>query len=175
MSLYNSLFGTNPLGPALKDILEIDVEGGISSGRFRDIRVDETGEKIILYTRNGGGNRECYEGWEYGESGCKECEDSDICLPHKISILRTHPNYIRDYDDDFDCTYAYFEFSVPDDYKDAMKLLSIKQGKPITISEKFSWMTEEMANMTKDELMEDQRFKPIIEILEKIGQSLHKR
>ena len=83
MSLYNMLHGQNSLSPFLLGILEIDQEGGkYQSGRFRDIYLNEDGTKVTLFTRNGGGNREEYQ---------------DL-----IDVLATHPNYITDFDDDFD-------------------------------------------------------------------------
>ena len=51
------------------------------------------GGKIIVYTRNGGGNREDYQ--------------------EVFDEMETHPLFITDYDDDFDCTYAYYEFKAP--------------------------------------------------------------
>jgi hypothetical protein len=115
MSMYNMLFGTNPIAPVLKQVLRLDVEGGYDTGRFRDIYIEN--DKIILYTRNGGGNRECYQ---------------DI-----IDLLAEHPNYITDYDDDFDCTYAYIEFSIPDEFKEFCKELEQYQGDTSKVSDKF--------------------------------------
>jgi hypothetical protein len=68
--------------------------------RFRDCFVNNEGDKpeIHLYTRTGGGNRDDYES--------------------EIKELQKHPNYLWDKDDDFDCTYATFAFSVPDEFKD---------------------------------------------------------
>jgi hypothetical protein len=77
------------------------------TGRYRDIYLDETGEKIILRTRNGGGNRPYYF-WVFEN-------------------LKYHPNYIRDYDDEFDSTYAYIEFSIPARHKKLAKQLLAKQ------------------------------------------------
>lgn len=50
-------------------------------------------KQISVYTRVGGGNRESY--------------------PEEIAALRANPNYIEDYDDDFDNTFATFLFKVP--------------------------------------------------------------
>ena len=129
MSLYNLLHGTNPLSGILLAVLGIDqpvqnvpelpktagswndnydpesreskkyVDECVKrkiwvSGRFRDIYLNEDGTEIILYTRNGGGNRKEY--W------------------YIFEILSHHPNYLTDYDDDFDCTYAYIKFSIPE-------------------------------------------------------------
>jgi hypothetical protein len=98
MSLYNALFGTNAIADVLLASLELarnDV------GRFRDCYLQGENEddlRICVYTRNGGGNREDYQ---------------DI-----FEELSRHPNYIRDYDDDFDCTYATIEFSLPEAFRD---------------------------------------------------------
>ena len=140
MSLYNALFGRNESAPFLLDILDlIDPRGEDNYKypipRFRDIYVSisDKGPIIILYTRQGGGNRECW---------CDEQEDyekrTDERMPgvkHHPScntlsnyLLTQHPLYIRDYDDDFDSTYAYFEFSPPPNLKEAVAALAT--GKP---------------------------------------------
>lgn len=65
--------------------------------RFRDCFVSDDGKHIIIYTRVGGGNRN--EG--FGEEELYEDE-----------------NFVRTWDDDFDSTYGYYEFKVPDKWKD---------------------------------------------------------
>lgn len=164
MSLYNALFGQNKLAPILLAMLGIDqqredapqfpenwnpYDDGVipegeryiaecrekkyyTSGRFRDIYLNEDGTRIILYTRNGGGNRESY--------------------PHIFSILASHPNYITNYDDDFDCTYASFEFSIPDEYKEDIKNIFNSSGKTATPSERFQKLIKDLeaGNKTED-------------------------
>lgn len=182
MSLYNSLFGVNPATPILTAALgldgtppenwnerfekltdswgEIDLDtseakalmaeakeiGFYPSGRFRDIYFqNEEGEqpKIILYTRNGGGNRDYYQ-WVF-------------------ELLESHPLYITDYDDDFDCTYAYIEFSAPDS---VLKFFDgIKTGKIPNVSEKFKTEIEAMEAGKEPN-------KAIMEIVEKITNEL---
>jgi len=108
MSLYNMLFGANQAAPLLTAILDLGSKKW-PIGRFRDAFVEKTEDgdwRIVLYTRNGGGNRECWT------DDCKHDRESG-CLEFVNENLTQHPNYIRDYDDDFDCTYAYFVFSVP--------------------------------------------------------------
>lgn len=126
MSLYNALFGMNPLTPILKAMLNLDTEDGYDTGRFRDIYIqkpEKEGDepKIVLYTRNGGGNREEYQ--------------------PTMDRLAEHPNYITDYDDDFDCTYASVEFSVPEKFKafvaDAINAGAAPDQKPM---ERFQGM-----------------------------------
>lgn len=157
MSMYNMLFGFSSLAPILLEVLGIDrkidnppeipkgtfndwgypIEGKIQpyidecikkeywvSGRSRDIYLKD--EKIILYTRNGGGNRKCY--W------------------YIFDILEKHPNYLCDYDDDFDCTYAYIEFSIPEDYKaDLLKL--INKEEIVNPSKKWELLFKKLDNI----------------------------
>jgi hypothetical protein len=111
MGFYNLLFGENSHADLLRKILDIDQpEGKWHSGRYRDCYLQDG--KIVLYTRNGGGNREDY-------------------FPNEI---RNHPNYVCDYDDDFDCTYAYIEFSIPKEYVEDIKHIDEEQYTP---TEKF--------------------------------------
>lgn len=91
MTTYHPLFGRDLSTDeilAMLDLTELDVE------RFRDcwFRDDDDEMIIIIFTRTGGGNREAY--------------------PNKK--LTSHPCYIRDYDDDWDTTYAYYEFVIPE-------------------------------------------------------------
>jgi len=186
MSLYNILHGVNPLSKLLKAILGIDIKelpwpkdkngndwdpgeddenpAGLSfiqecidkkcwtSGRFRDIYLNEDGTKIILFTRNGGGNREAY--W------------------YMFDIIKKHPNYIFDYDDSFDSTYTYIEFSIPEKFKDLCSGFSTGV-KPATLTEKFEKTINEMKSMSKEELKADKRFTPLIELMEKILEQLN--
>lgn len=88
MSLYNMLFGKNPhtdIILALIGLKECDVE------RFRDCGISLEDKKIWVYTRTGGGNRGDY--------------------PNEK--LTSNPLYVTDYDDDYDCTYATYEFKFP--------------------------------------------------------------
>ncbi len=58
---------------------------------------------IGISTRQGGGNRECY---------CEEYDSHEsYCLAVNNDELSSHPQYVRDADDDFDNTYATFYFS----------------------------------------------------------------
>jgi len=98
MSMYNMMFGRNPTSPAI--LRTLDIRPG-DCGRFRDCFV-ANGE-IAVYTRNGGGNRDYQE--------------------EAIELLQEHPNYLRDEDDDFDCTYATFYFSFPDKWRAELEAL----------------------------------------------------
>lgn len=148
MSLYNQLHGQNPDAAILCSWFNIDQgENSFDSGRFRDIYLADNGTKVILYTRNGGGNREAY-----AEVNAK---------------LAKHPEYVRDWDDDFDNTYAYFEFNVPAKFKKVAALMW-KGEEPKNVSEKFQATMNEMSAMSPDEVQKDPRFAPTFKLLKKI-------
>lgn len=130
MSLYNMLCGVNSVAPILKSVLKLDEgpEPKYPTGRFRDIYLNEKGTGIILYTRNGGGNREDYQ--------------------YVFDALSEHPNYIEDYDDDFDCTYAYVTFSVPQEAVELCKSLATGEN-PKTVGDRFQETIGAMEKMSK--------------------------
>jgi hypothetical protein len=98
MSLYNLICGNNPAHEILHAILET-VEPLPNLPRYRDTYTIEKDGKIyiVIYTRTGGGNREEFES--------------------ENRALTSHPMYVNDYDDDFDNTFAHFEFLVPDSWQ----------------------------------------------------------
>lgn len=74
-------------------------------GRFRDAYVKDG--RLVVFTRLGGGNREC----DGVFTGCSGEEHS--CYQPQIKALQNHPLYVEDYDDEFDSTYASFVFRIP--------------------------------------------------------------
>lgn len=119
MSLYNALFGENQETPVLLGMLGVNKE---YFNRFRDIALIDNGTKIQVFTRLGGGNR----------------------LDHKETWdkIRKHELYVKDYDDDFDCTYAYIEYNIPNEFKETAKKMF--KGEPVSFSDKFKKELEEM-------------------------------
>jgi hypothetical protein len=101
MSLYNLLSGYNKNAVKALGILGLSPN---DFGRFRDAAITNEGETIQVYTRTGGGNRSDYQ--------------------EVFDKIKKHPNYVSDYDDEFDCTYAFIIFSVPDEYKEITRGLS---------------------------------------------------
>lgn len=107
MSLYNMLNGVS-----LATFLVLPMLGKHADEypRFRDcfIKDEEHPEydgMIHVYTRVGGGNREDYAA--------------------EIAALRAMPEYVTDFDDSFDRTYASFVFRVPAEFaEDYEKLFS---------------------------------------------------
>lgn len=90
MSFYNMLFGKNPNAEELLSVLGLE-ECQIE--RFRDCYVEDN--KIVILTRTGGLNRETWQN----------------------EVLINHPCYLYDKDDDYDNTYAYYYFSLPEPSK----------------------------------------------------------
>lgn len=171
MSLYNQLHGFNPAAAILLKIIEIDQPGSpYKSGRFRDIHLNADGTLIILYTRNGGGNRAHYSD-ERGALPGRDCSCTGCIAQY---LLPSHPLYIKDYDDQFDATYAYFEFKIPAQFADFCKRMSTGFS-PETIGEKFQKTMKEMENMTPEQMRKDARFAPTVEMLDKIASTLEKK
>ena len=119
--MYNMLFGINQNYKVLLKVLNLTTE---KCGRFRDCYLQDG--KIIVYTRNGGGNREDYQKY--------------------IDELAKHPNYIKDYDDDFDRTYCYIEFSIPDEFKKDIENI---QSEKYTPTEKFQMLIKNLQAETQ--------------------------
>lgn len=93
MSLYNMIAGFNPACVFFLPMLGRKAD---EYPRFRDCFLSEDKEHIAIYTRVGGNNRNC----GYGEEKLYKDE-----------------NYVRTYDDDFDNTYATYEFKVPEKWR----------------------------------------------------------
>ena len=93
MSLYNMVNGFNPACLFLMPMLGRKQD---EYPRFRDCFLSDDGERIAIYTRVGGGNRNC----GFGEEE-----------------LYKDPNFVKTYDDDFDSTYGTYEFNVPEKWK----------------------------------------------------------
>lgn len=104
MSLYNMINGYNPACLLILPMLGRKQE---DYPRFRDCYVTDE-NNIAIYTRVGGGNRNC----GFGEDALYDDE-----------------NFIKTYDDEFDKTYATYEFKVPDRWKnDFNKILNSKMS-----------------------------------------------
>lgn len=114
MSLYDIAVGDGAQGA--RGAVFLGVLGAPCVARFRDAWVEKSPDGLVIavYTRQGGGNRECYcegdEGKHVPESCYAACNEA----------LQAHPLYLRDADDAFDSTYATFYFRVPDDFREML-------------------------------------------------------
>lgn len=131
MSLYNMLFGKNPISKVILALIGRKEE---DFPRFRDCYINDN--IIIVYTRTGGNNRKCWEEEEKENCDCAGCV--------MTNIVPTYEGYIRDYDDDFDNTYAYVEFKIPNENICVLKeLRTIFETKNISsVSDKFKKLFE---------------------------------
>lgn len=114
--LYNTLFGQNDKAGFLLGLLGKTAD---DFGRFRDVYVTE--DYIVVHTRNGGGNRESYQG--------------------VFDELSEHPLYAYDEDDDFDCTYADIYFKHPAGFEELLKEMAVGT---VTPAEKWQLLFEAM-------------------------------
>lgn len=117
--MYNAIFGMNHMSDLVLATLGLD---RASFGRFRDVHVGN-GE-IAVYTRCGGGNRESYQSM--------------------FDRMVEHPNYLRNQDDDFDCTYATVFFSFPAGF--AEELAKFDKGEPFDPDHKWQRAFEALRN-----------------------------
>lgn len=106
-TMYNLLFGVNPMTPLLLGFLETSAD---QVPRFRECYIDEQ-KRIVIYTRTGGGNRDWYE----SEASCRDHYPESFLGEDKPSgpwnaDLRKLPGFLYDEDDEFDCTYASFYY-----------------------------------------------------------------
>ena len=119
MSLYNRLFGENEEAHILLGFV------GLNKGifmRYRDCYLNPEGTIVTVISRTGGDNRKDYR--------------------QSFTDIRRNENYIRDYDYDFDNTYCYFEFRVPDKYKYTAERMAPKENR-ISVGEMFKKEVEE--------------------------------
>lgn len=110
MSLYNIMNGVNPSTFIILPMLGRHPD---EYPRFRDCFINEE-KQIEVYTRVGGNNRNN----GYGEE-----------------VLYKDPNFVRTYDDDFDNTYGFYVFNVPEEWKEDFE--KIIEGRGIEISDKY--------------------------------------
>lgn len=117
MSLYNMLCGFSPACFWLMPMLGRKQE---EWPRFRDCFLGENKDTIVIYTRVGGGNREC----GYGEEE-----------------LYKDPNFVKTWDDDYDSTYGYYEFKVPEKWRSDFD--KIVAGEAKSVSEEYKALLTE--------------------------------
>ena len=121
--LYNALFGYSP-GCLLLAPMLTEQNPEEFFPRFRDCFLGDGGDTIVIYTRVGGGNRSDPDDPDY--------YDPDLDFgEHKLYEM---PTFIRTWDDDFDSTYGYYEFGVPEEWAEdfghvkAMELDSLTEA-----------------------------------------------
>ena len=118
--LYNMMFGYNIGACLFLATMLTDENPQEFFPRFRDCYLSDDGEYIVVLTRVGGGNRS--DGPD-DESGYGE---------HKLYDM---PEFVRTWDDSFDSTYGYYEFSVPERWREDFG--RVKDGRMGELSDEF--------------------------------------
>lgn len=148
MNLYNLLFEHGSSMSLLLNMLDLKNER--NNIRIRDCLLNADGTQILLYTRNGGGNRQHYG--DFQNDGSDERPEGPDCSCYGCCIkydLSRHPHYIKDEDDSFDSTYAVVWFRVPHDFLDITKDMATSQ-EPETVGEKFKAAYEKIQSGDKE-------------------------
>jgi hypothetical protein len=129
--LYNLVMGDGK--EADRGTILLAALGNPNVARYRDAWVENyDGEPVIaIYTRQGGGNRECY---------C-EAEPCECGSAVSNADLQAHPLYLRDADDDFDSTYATFYFRCPPEHREHLRNPEVMQ-EPVNMSERWQAMID---------------------------------
>lgn len=91
--MYEMVCNINPDAGRVLNLIGLDPTFLIEECRLRDVYLSKDKTKVVIFTRIGGGNRESYSA--------------------SIKRLKNFKGYVTDYDDDFDNTYAYFEYQIP--------------------------------------------------------------
>ena len=129
MSLYNALMGFNPACVVFLPMLGRTQE---EYPRFRDCFISDDEKRIVIFTRVGGGNRDC----GYGEEE-----------------LYNDENFVKTYDDDFDSTYGYYEFNVPDRWKKDFDAI-LSKGLNAASDEYVAYVKEFYPKLAEDGLID---------------------
>lgn len=146
MSLYNMLFGVNDMAQVLLKCLNFNAS---DIPRFRDCYLEK--DRIVIHTRTGGGNRDCYDSLESCKENYPEYFDgTDDPKGPWNSDLQKHPLYLSDEDDDFDSTYANFYFKFPEEFKSDLEAISEKR-EDLKPSDKWTILLEGMKGNSKSE------------------------
>jgi hypothetical protein len=115
MSLYNMLHGHHPIAGDLLGILGYTKETHREIPRFRDVFLFP--DEIRLLTRTGGGNRDNYMA--------------------ENESLKKRDGFLRDWDDDFDNTFAWWAYKWPEALREQLTMIleAIEESRPELLPE----------------------------------------
>ena len=160
MSLYNLIHGVNPLASLLLGILRIDPIKDVA--RFRDCylyRSEAGALEIHVFTRMGGGNRG-HSGWnDDGRLGDPGCPCNGCLMEYRLT---KHPDYLRDFDDSYDSTYATYAFRVVEPVR---KLVDALASEPGAMQVPFEERSEVFLQKLREGKDDDPDVKRVIEAL----------
>lgn len=140
--MYEMVCDINPDAGRVLNLIGLDPTFLIEECRLRDVYLSKDKTKVVIFTRIGGGNRESYN--------------------TSIKRLKNFKGYIRDYDDDFDNTYASFEYQIP-----ANKLVEVvaflSSSDTTTGGEKLKQSLEKLEKDPDEFIKEHPKFKVMMD------------
>lgn len=140
--MYEKVCNINPDAGRVLNLIGLDPTFLIEECRLRDVYLSKDKTKVVIFTRIGGGNRKSYSA--------------------SIKRLKNFKGYIRDYDDDFDNTYASFEYQIPSN-----KLIEVvaflSSSDTTTGGEKLKQSLEKLEKDPDEFLKEHPRFKVMMD------------
>lgn len=141
MSLYNALFGVNPLAGMFLALIK---KGAKDFERPRDMHVAKIDGQIVVgvLTRTGGPNRESYKTF--------------------IDKMKADPLYVADEDDSLDSTYMTFFFKIPPGRYPVLTEFRDGIGEPIDLEE-FRSRVNEMLEEESNKPAPMERFRKLLE------------
>lgn len=140
--MYNQLFGINKLAPLIFAACDIDVKN-IERPRDCVLRKEDECYIVEILTRTGGNNRKCFPN-EY---------------------LTSHKNYIDDWDDSYDSTYAHYKFNISYGISyvlDLDKIIEKQNRKNLNLKEMFE---NYFTNMKTEGTKENKQSKQVLDNL----------
>jgi len=145
--MYEMVCDINPDAGRVLNLIGLDPTFLIEECRLRDVYLSKDKTKVVIFTRIGGGNRESYSA--------------------SIKRLKNFKGYIRDYDDDFDNTYASFEYQIPSN-----KLIEVvaflSSSDTTTGGEKLKQSLKKLEKNPDEFLKEHPRFKAMMDDITKM-------
>ena len=140
--MYEMTCNINPDARMVLDLIGMDPEFLLEECRLRDIYLSKDRTRVVIFTRIGGGNRENYT--------------------PAITKLRNYKGYVTDYDDDFDNTYASFEYNIPPE-KLPNVVAFLASSDTTTRSEKLKQSLEKLEKEPEEFLKEHPAFKAFMD------------
>ena len=140
--MYEMVCNINPDAGRVLNLIGLDPAFLIEECRLRDVYLSKDRTKVVIFTKIGGGNRESYSA--------------------SIKRLKNFKGYIRDYDDDFDNTYASFEYQIPSNK--LMEVVAFLSSSDTTTGgEKLKQSLENLEKDPDEFLKEHPRFKVMMD------------
>lgn len=104
--------------------------------RLRDAWVEKGNPDplVAIYTRNGGGNRECYCGVDWTD------EEDGACTGCRGDQATKLTNYVSDADDEFDSTYRTYRFKLRTDL-DPEVTAALREGAQDEVNMSEVWLS----------------------------------